>query len=140
MNSYSVSFAPNATQTVFYEISVSSTSGQTAPIFSVAYLNSFNPTSIATNYLGDSGSSPLSGPISYQVIVPAAQTLVVVFSEVFANSLGNYSFSIDAFSDVNRDGFAVATPLPGALSLFATGLGALGLLGWRRKRKAQAAA
>jgi hypothetical protein len=31
------------------------------------------------------------------------------------------------------------TPLPAALPLFATGLGALGLLGWRRKRKAQAA-
>ena len=28
------------------------------------------------------------------------------------------------------------TPLPGALPLFVTGLGALGLLGWRRKRKA----
>ena len=32
------------------------------------------------------------------------------------------------------------TPLPGALPLFATGLGALGLLGWRRKRKAAALA
>jgi len=31
-------------------------------------------------------------------------------------------------------------PLPPALPLFASGLGALGLLGWRRKRKAQAAA
>jgi hypothetical protein len=30
-------------------------------------------------------------------------------------------------------------PLPGALPLFATGLGALGLLGWRRKRKGLAA-
>jgi hypothetical protein len=30
------------------------------------------------------------------------------------------------------------TPLPATLPLFATGLGALGLLGWRRKRKAQA--
>ncbi len=28
-----------------------------------------------------------------------------------------------------------ATPLPAALPLFATGLGAMGLLGWRRKRK-----
>jgi len=28
-----------------------------------------------------------------------------------------------------------STPLPAALPLFATGLGALGLLGWRRKRK-----
>jgi hypothetical protein len=31
------------------------------------------------------------------------------------------------------------TPLPAALPLFATGLGALGLLGWRRKRKNAAA-
>jgi len=30
------------------------------------------------------------------------------------------------------------TPLPAALPLFASGLGALGLLGWRRKRKASA--
>ena len=30
---------------------------------------------------------------------------------------------------------ASATPLPAALPLFATGLGSLGLLGWRRKRK-----
>jgi hypothetical protein len=29
------------------------------------------------------------------------------------------------------------TPLPATLPLFATGLGALGLLGWRRKRKAR---
>jgi hypothetical protein len=32
------------------------------------------------------------------------------------------------------------TPLPAALPLFATGLGALGLLGWRRKRKSSAIA
>ena len=33
-----------------------------------------------------------------------------------------------------------ATPLPAALPLFASGLGAMGLLGWRRKRKAAALA
>jgi len=32
-----------------------------------------------------------------------------------------------------------ATPLPAALPLFASGLGAMGLLGWRRKRKSAAA-
>jgi hypothetical protein len=31
------------------------------------------------------------------------------------------------------------TPLPAALPLFATGLGGIGLFGWRRKRKAKAA-
>jgi hypothetical protein len=34
----------------------------------------------------------------------------------------------------------LATPLPASLPLFLSGLGALGLLGWRRKQKAQAAA
>jgi hypothetical protein len=35
---------------------------------------------------------------------------------------------------------SVPTPLPAALPLFATGISALGLLGWRRRRKAQAGA
>ena len=49
----------------------------------------------------------------------------------------NESASVDL---VVMDDFLYAepratTPLPAALPLFATGLGALGLLGWRRKRK-----
>ena len=35
---------------------------------------------------------------------------------------------------------STATPLPATLPLFASGLGGFGLLGWRRKRKTQAAA
>jgi len=34
--------------------------------------------------------------------------------------------------------FTPVTPLPAALPLFATGLGAMGLFGWRRKRRALA--
>ena len=41
---------------------------------------------------------------------------------------GNYVYDIVS-------GSATVTPLPGALPLFVTGLGALGLLGWRRKWK-----
>ena len=43
-------------------------------------------------------------------------------------------------SDLTKGGESPTTPLPAALPLFASGLGALGLLGWRKKRKAQAAA
>jgi len=41
---------------------------------------------------------------------------------------------------VNNRFVGAETPLPAALPLFATGLGALGLLGWRRKKKAALAA
>jgi hypothetical protein len=38
-------------------------------------------------------------------------------------------------NSIVADVTAAETPVPAALPLFATGLGALGLLGWRRKRK-----
>jgi hypothetical protein len=40
-----------------------------------------------------------------------------------------------SISDPNSADLFVVTPIPAALPLFATGLGALGLFGWRRKRK-----
>jgi hypothetical protein len=54
------------------------------------------------------------------------------------NILQNHHIWFDAnLAPVSEVG---ETPLPGALPLFATGLGALGLLGWRKKRKAKAKA
>ena len=49
-----------------------------------------------------------------------------------------YSLTDHDFQDLTLS--IQETPLPAALPLFAGGLGALGVLGWRRKRKAQAAA
>jgi hypothetical protein len=40
----------------------------------------------------------------------------------------------------NIDVESSATPLPATLPLFATGIDGLGLLGWRRKKKAAAVA
>ena len=70
----------------------------------------------------------------------------------FASS-GQITFGVEAIlapagnvtQRANFDNFNITinpnpVPLPGALPLFATGLGALGLLGWRRKRKATAGA
>jgi hypothetical protein len=43
-------------------------------------------------------------------------------------------------SDISVTDTVSTTPLPAALPLFATGLGAMGLFGWRRKRKLRARA
>ncbi len=48
-------------------------------------------------------------------------------SDCVFNNVQTLSFTLTPVSS--------ETPLPAALPLFATGLGALGLLGWRRKRK-----
>ena len=49
---------------------------------------------------------------------------------------GDYFYSAIGAGSVSS---TPATPLPAALPLFASGLGALGLFGWRRKRKSAAA-
>ena len=64
------------------------------------------------------------------------------FELFLAGSIYDYSELPNAAN--NASGTITASPatvpLPSTLPLFAAGLGALGLLAWRRKRKAQAAA
>lgn len=67
------------------------------------------------------------------LVAPPGATLV---SESTRFTFDNTNITASAVSDVE----AVVTPLPAALPLFATGLGALGLLGWHRKKKAAAPA
>jgi hypothetical protein len=58
---------------------------------------------------------------------------------VFGVSNNGALVGSSASADINLTQFSAAeTPLPAALPLFATGLGALGMLGWRRKRKVAA--
>ena len=138
-DAYVISFAPNATQQIYYEIKFTILGNSPT---SAAYLDAFDPMNVATNYLGDIGGPVMNS--TYQVIVPPGHSLAVAFLDdgSVPNFEGSsYTFSIAAFSDPNRgENFAADTPLPAALPLFATGLGALGLLGWRRKRKAAALA
>jgi hypothetical protein len=58
----------------------------------------------------------------------------------FNGYVDNFTIGINGANTTYNFDPAAATPLPAALPLFATGLGALGLLGWRRKKKAAALA
>ncbi|MGA7966531.1 MAG: hypothetical protein WCB49_11710 [Gammaproteobacteria bacterium] len=60
----------------------------------------------------------------------------IVFLQVFFEFKGTGgSFTMDKLSTVSA---ISTTPMPAALPLFASGLGVLGLLGWRRKKKVAA--
>jgi hypothetical protein len=63
-----------------------------------------------------------------------AHTFGATTNSVTENADGTFQF-VTANGVNTYDGVS-QVPLPAALPLFATGLGALGLLGWRRKRKA----
>jgi hypothetical protein len=60
--------------------------------------------------------------------------------ESFSNGTGETQINIVTQGVSFEPVGAPTTPLPAALPLFATGLGALGLFGWRKKRKAHAIA
>ncbi|MFL5731727.1 MAG: dockerin type I domain-containing protein [Chloroflexia bacterium] len=55
--------------------------GTTNPIFSAAYLGSYDPTNLCTNYLGDIGFNP-PDQHEYSFTVPAGATYVIIVNEV----------------------------------------------------------
>jgi hypothetical protein len=73
------------------------------------------------------------GWTTYSFTVTATSTTTELFFRAYQNPSNN---GLDVV-DVEAAAIS-ATPLPAALPLFATGLGGLGLLGWRRKWKTQA--
>src|SRR5262249_52584371 len=69
-------------------------------------------------------------PVAVSALCPG-----FTFFSVFAAGLQGGESTLPA--NVFFRGATSVIPLPGALLLFATGLVALALLGWRRKKKAQ---
>ena len=76
---YSFTNTTGATQCVTVDTNTACTG--TNFIFTAAYLGSFDPANICTNWIGDSGSSP-DPEVAFQVNVDPGQTIVIVVSEV----------------------------------------------------------
>ena len=69
-----------------------------------------------------------NGSISLLLLASFSRIVAQRFSPTFADTTGDFT-SASVTQTLNE------TPVPASLPLFATGLGVLGLLGWRRKRK-----
>ena len=99
---------------------------------------------VLINFLGTSGNvqgAANGAMLAATFLIPnqgVQLNSLTINGHLFGGAAGdNFQFVSNAF--INQPTLA-PVPLPGALPLFASGLGALGLLGWRRKRKARAAA
>ena len=92
-----------------------------------------NPFSSPSNFFGclffecDLGGNPIN------FVISASNPGFINEQDVL------YASADNAAASMHMTAATTTTPLPSALPLFATGLGGLGLLGWRRKRKNAAA-
>jgi hypothetical protein len=84
---------------------------------------------IGTTYTGYLGPQPDLPTIQYTGLPDGYYTVDIVSSTTSDNLLSPLSYTLTG--DITA-----VTPIPSALPLFATGLGALSLFGWCRKRKA----
>jgi hypothetical protein len=107
-DSYTFRNTTDATQCVNIDTNTACTG--TNFIFIGAYLGSFDPANVCTNWIGDSGSSP-NPDQPFQVDVDNGQTLVVVVSEVTPDaSCPGYTVTITGLCG----GGSTPTPTPTA--------------------------
>ena len=80
-------------------VTVNLTNPDPGQVHLVAYLGTFNPANIATNYIGDSGSSSLNGSLAtMSITMPASSTMVIVANETTANTAFASNYTIDVLS------------------------------------------
>jgi hypothetical protein len=89
-------------------------------------------------YLQASASGDTDGGW-YVNSIPLSGTLLILRSDEPGTTILQDG-TLAAFDIIGDITAASATPLPAALPLFASGLGGLGFLGWRRKKKTAIAA
>lgn len=111
----------------FIQIDFDSTATTT---FLSAYLDAYTPSNLATNWLGDAGTSGNSfgvDPLFFQVVVPSAHDLVLVLNETTTNGGLNLpgDVTVEAFADTEFTDLSPvvsAVPEPGTLALLMCGI------------------
>ncbi len=85
-----------------------------AQVTPVAYVSTFDPNNLCTNYLGDGGNSPTPGPVTFNVNLPAGQSLVVVMQAASSpfTGCGAYTLNVSGLLD-NSDGGRPAAAVSG---------------------------
>jgi hypothetical protein len=120
--------------TPFIQISIDDPNPNT---FASAYLNTYVPTSLNTNYLGDPGQSGNFfgvDPQFFQVIVPEGNSLIVVVNDPSATGLGvgeHFNLLVEGFVDTNFD----EVPEPGTALLIGGGMVLVGLMRVRHRSR-----
>ena len=103
-------------------VTLTQTSGTTGGLFTAAYLGSFNPTNVETNYLADPGvSGSLFSAVTYSFSLPAGQLAVIVVHEVNNDIACNYTLSYDAVTAVTFASARVTATKQGELLRWRTG-------------------
>ena len=87
---------------------------------------------VARGERGDPGTDhQLFASFFLASLLPSTLNISTSGSAFLLGGLGTIDYSID----INLPNGVYVTPLPAGLPLFATGLGAIGLLAWRRNSK-----
>ena len=117
------------------DLLVSAGSNSPANTFTDANINQNGGSQTPFDWLLADGTdlTMFNGPTEFQGFSPSGGTVGLV------TYFGTWGFS-NGSTNTELTLTPLATPLPGALPLFASGTALLGFLGWRRKRKAIATA
>jgi hypothetical protein len=133
------SFATVAGQTYRLTFDYSHNSGTASPsgayVATVTVADGHSASNLLSNSVSQNNGTAIWQAFS-EDFTATSDTSVLTFID----TQGGFNAGI-YLDDVSVDPVNVsATPLPAALPLFASGLGALGVFGWRRKRVAQSSA